>query len=382
MLLLVNTTKYPTSIMKFIFTFAFILVLSVSSVTACGGFETEFIFFDFESVLSANSDDNLAVEGERHLKNIKQLTFGGENAEAYFSFDNKQLIFQSKRDGRDCDQIYSMNIDGSNLKMVSNGEGRTTCSYFFKGGKKVLYASTFGGSKECPPPVDLSKGYVWAIYPEYEIYTSTPDGKNIKKLTDSNGYDAEATISPDGKKIIFTSERDGDLELYSMDTDGKNIKRLTNEPGYDGGAFYSPDNKMIVYRGSHPTDPKIVERDKQLLKQHLIVPLTFEVWTMNADGSNKKQITKLNAASFAPFFTPDGKRIIFCTNYFATDERKRNFDLALINVDGTGLERVTYNESFDGFPMFSPDGKKLVFASNRNDAKPGDTNVFIADWVE
>ena len=253
---------------------------------------------------------------------------------------------------------------------------------FFKNGKKVLYASTFGGKRECPPPADFSHGYVWAVYPDYEIYTATPDGRNIKKLTNSPGYDAEATISPNGKKIVFTSERDGDLELYSMDLNGKNVKRLTNEPGYDGGAFYSPDNKMIVYRGSHPTDPKLIQRDKELLKQHLIVPITFEVWVMNADGSNKRQVTKLNAASFAPFFTPDGKRIIFCTNYFATDKSKRNFDLALINVDGTGLERVTYNESFDGFPMFSPDGKKLVFASNRNGAHQGDTNIFIADWVE
>lgn len=343
-------------------------------------------FLVFAAIITLSStvfaqEDHLTVIGERHLKNIKQLSFGGENAEAYFSFDGKQLIFQSKRDRQPCDQIYSMNIDGSNVKMVSNGEGRTTCSYFFKGGKKVLYASTFGGKKECPPPADYSKGYVWAIYPDYEIYTATPDGKNIKNLTNSPGYDAEATISPNGKKIVFTSERDGDLELYSMDADGKNIKRLTNEPGYDGGAFYSPDNKTIVYRGSHPADQKLVERDKQLLKEHLIVPTVFEIWQMNADGSNKRQVTKLGAASFAPFYTPDGKRIIFCTNFFATDARKRDFDLAMINLDGTGLERITYNESFDGFPMFSPDGKKLVFASNRNAAHQGDTNVFIADWV-
>jgi TolB protein len=331
---------------------------------------------------SFGQTDPLVVAGEKHLKNIKQLTNGGENAEAYFSFDGKKLIFQSKRDGRKCDQIYSMNIDGTGVKMISNGDGRTTCSYFFKGGKKVLYASTHGGKKECPPDPDFSKGYVWAIYPDYDIYTATPDGKNIKNLTNTPGYDAEATISPDGKKIVFTSERDGDLELYSMDIDGKNVKRLTFEPGYDGGAFYSPDSKTIVYRGSHPTDPKLIQRDKDLLKQHLIMPIVFEIWTMNADGSNKRQVTKLGAASFAPFYTPDGKRIIFCTNYFATDPQKRNFDLALINIDGTGLERVTYNPSFDGFPMFSPNGKKLVFASNRHDAKPGETNVFIADWVE
>ncbi|MDQ2745871.1 MAG: hypothetical protein M3T96_01255 [Acidobacteriota bacterium] len=368
--------------MKFTALLYLIFVLSVSAAKAHDSFQTEPNFFEFEPTFALLQNDGLIVKGEKHLKNIKQLSFGGENAEAYFSFDGKQLIFQSKRDGRGCDQIYTMNADGADVRMVSNGEGRTTCSYFFKGGKKILYASTFGGSQDCPPPADYSQGYVWAIYPEYEIYTATPDGKNIKKLTDSKGYDAEATISPDGKKIIFTSERDGDLELYSMDANGKNIKRLTNEPGYDGGAFFSPDNKMIVYRGSHPNDAALVQRDKELLARHLIVPTVFEVWTMNADGSNKRQITKLNTASFAPFFTPDGKRIIFCTNYFADDAKKRNFDLAVINLDGTGLERITFNESFDGFPMFSPDGKKLVFASNRHAKVQGDTNVFIADWVE
>ena len=339
-------------------------------------------FIIITSIVNLSAQQTPAVQAnERHLTNIRQLTFGGENAEAYFSPDGKQLIFQSKRDQMGCDQIFTMNIDGSNVKMISNGLGRTTCSYFLKGGKKVLYASTHGGGRDCPPNPDFSKGYVWAIYPEYEIYFATPDGKNITNITNSPGYDAEATVSPNGKKIVFTSERDGDLELYSMDANGKNIKRLTNEPGYDGGAFFSPDSKMIVYRGSHPTDPKLIQRDKELLAQHLIVPTTFEIWVMNADGSKKRQVTNLNAASFAPYFTPVGKRIIFCTNYFATDPRKRNFDLALINIDGTGLERVTTNETFDGFPMFSPDGKKLVFASNRMDAKPGETNVFIADWV-
>lgn len=326
--------------------------------------------------------NSLQVSGEKHLTNIKQLTFGGENAEAYFSFDGTRLIFQSKRDDLKCDQIFSMKIDGSDVKRISNGEGRTTCSYYFKDGKKVLYASTFMGGKECPPNPDFSKGYVWAIYPNYDIFVSNSDGTNIKQLTKTNGYDAEATISPNGKKIVFTSMRDGDLDLYSMDINGKNVKRLTNELGYDGGAFFSPDGKQIVYRAYHPQDEPAKIRYKQKLDENVIEPTTFEVWVMNADGSNKRQITKLNSASFAPFFTPDGKRIIFCTNYFATDKQKRNFDLALINVDGTGLERVTYNESFDGFPMFSPDGKKLVFASNRNAAKQGDTNVFIADWVE
>ncbi len=327
-------------------------------------------------------ESSTAVPNEKHLRNIRQLTFGGENAEAYFSSDGKQLIFQSKRDGRGCDQIYTMNADGSNIRMVSNGMGRTTCSYFYKDSKKILYGSTHLGGKDCPPNPDFSKGYVWAIYPTYDIFQAKTDGSNMKQLTKTPGYDAEATISPDGKKIVFTSMRDGDLDLYVMDKNGKNVKRLTNELGYDGGAFFSPDGKQIVYRSFHPKTEAEIARYKDRLANNLIEPTVFEVWVMNADGSNKRQVTKLGAASFAPFFTPDGKRIIFCTNYFATDPRKRNFDLALINVDGTGLERVTHNETFDGFPMFSPDGTKLVFASNRNAAKVGDTNVFIADWVE
>ncbi len=326
-------------------------------------------------------ENSLAVPGEKHLANIKQLTFGGENAEAYFSSDGKQLAFQSKRDGRDCDQIYTMDIDGSNVKMVSTGAGRTTCSYFYKDKKKVLYGSTHLASKECPPNPDFSKGYVWAVYPSYDIFQAKADGSKVKALTTTPGYDAEATVSPNGKKIVFTSMRDGDLDLYVMDKNGKNVKRLTTELGYDGGAFFSPNSKQIVYRAYHPKTEAEIARYKDRLAHDLIEPTVFEVWVMNADGSNKRQVTKLEAASFAPFFTPDGKKIVFCTNYFASDPRKRNFDLALINVDGTGLERVTYNESFDGFPMFSPDGKKLVFASNRNATTPGDTNVFIADWV-
>jgi Tol biopolymer transport system component len=327
-------------------------------------------------------DVSLVAPGEKRLANLRQLTNGGENAEAYWSTDGKRLIFQSKRDGRGCDQIYTMNADGSGVRMVSNGEGRTTCSYFFNKDRNILYGSTHLGAKECPPNPDFSKGYVWAIYPTYDIFAASADGSGIKPLTSTPGYDAEATVSPDGKKIIFTSTRDGDLDLYVMDTNGNNVKRLTNELGYDGGAFFSPDGKQIVYRSFHPKTEAEIARYKDRLANNLIEPTVFEVWVMNADGTNKRQVTKLGAASFAPFFTPDGKRIIFCTNHFAADPRKRNFDLALINVDGTGLERVTYSETFDGFPMFSPDGKKLVFASNRNAKNQGDTNVFVADWVE
>ena len=314
------------------------------------------------------------------MANIRQLSFGGENAEAYFSGDGKQLIFQSKRETRECDQIYEMNADGSNVRMVSTGMGKTTCSYFFPDGKRILYSSTHLGSKACPPPVDYSKGYAWPIYPSFDIFTARPDGSDLKQLTKTPGYDAEATISVDGKKIVFTSMRDGDLDLYSMDANGKNVRRLTTELGYDGGAFFSADGKQIVFRSYHPQTPEQIARYKEKLAENLIEPTVFEIWIMNADGTNKRQVTKLGKASFAPYFFPDGKRIIFASN--VNDPKGRDFDLYTIKTDGSGLERITFNDSFDGFPMFTPDGKKLVFASNRNAKTRGDTNVFIADWVE
>lgn len=338
------------------------------------------ILFQFGFVYAQGPADTAKLE--KHLTNVKQLTFGGENAEAYFSNDGKKLIFQSKRDDRKCDQIYTMNIDGSDVKMVSTGFGRTTCSYYFDNNKKILYGSTHLGSRDCPPTPDFSKGYVWPIYPSYDIFTANADGTKVKQLTKTAGYDAEATLSPNGKTIVFTSMRDGDLDIYTMDTKGKKVKRLTDALGYDGGPFFSPDGKLIVYRAYHPKTEAEIARYKDRLANDLIEPNNFEIWVMNADGSNKRQITNLGDASFAPYFTPDGKSIIFCTNHFATDKQKRNFDLALINLDGTGLEQITFDESFDGFPMFSPDGTKLVFASNRNAQHQGDTNVFIADWVK
>ena len=336
----------------------------------------------FSCTVFAQKNSSISFEGEKRLQNIKQLTFGGENAEAYFSSDGKQLIFQSKRDGRGCDQIYTMNIDGSRRSMVSTGLGRTTCSYFYKSMKKIVYASTHLGSKYCPPNPDFSKGYVWAIYSDFDIFSATRNGAEVTRLTDTPGYDAEATVSPDGETIVFTSVRDGDLDIYTMDRNGKNVKRLTTALGYDGGPFFSPDGKQIVYRSYHPKTEKEIARYKDRLANNLIEPNNFEVWVMSADGTNKRQVTKLGVASFAPYFHPSGKKIIFATNYYAEGPRKRNFEIAMVNTDGTGLERITNFESFDGFPMFSPDGKKLVFASNRNSAKEGDTNVFIADWVE
>jgi Tol biopolymer transport system component len=328
----------------------------------------------------APADDKLELPNEKHLRNVRQLTFGGENAEAYFSPDGSQLIFQSKRDGRECDQIYTMRTDGSGVRMVSTGMGRTTCSYFLPAQKRILFSSTHLGSRECPPRPDFSKGYVWPIYSSFDIFTARPDGSDLKRLTDAPGYDAEATVSKDGKKIVFTSTRNGDLDIYTMNTDGKNVRRLTTELGYDGGPFFSDDGKQIVYRAYHPQTPEQIARYKQKLAENVIEPTTFELWVMNSDGSHKRQVTRLGAASFAPYFFSNAKRIIFASNM--DDPKGRNFDLYVVNTDGTGLERITYSETFDGFPMFSPDGTKLVFASNRNAKTRGDTNVFIADWVE
>ena len=332
------------------------------------------------SRIAVRQDDSLRLPQEKHLRNVKQLTDGGENAEAYFSADGKRLIFQSTRDGNPCDQIYEMNIDGSDVRKISNGKGRCTCSYFFPDGKRILYSSTFLAGDECPPRPDYSHGYVWALYPGYDIFTANPDGSDLKRLTSTPGYDAEATIAPNGKKIVFTSVRDGDLDIYTMDPDGRNVKRLTTELGYDGGPFFSYDSQWIVYRAYHPQTEEEKKEYRSLLHQNLIHPTTLDLWVMKADGSQKHQVTHSTAANFAPYFFPDGKRIIFASNM--ADPKGRDFDLYMVNIDGTGLERITYNPTFDGFPMFTYDGKKLVFASNRHDRVAGETNIFIADWVE
>jgi Tol biopolymer transport system component len=328
----------------------------------------------------AGKPSPVELASEKRLRNVRQLTDGGENAEAYFSGKGDRLIFQSKRAGVECDQIYTMRADGSDVRMVSTGKGRTTCSYFFPRGGRLLYSSTHLAGEKCPPPPDYSRGYVWAVYPSYDIFTAGEDGSGVKQLTNAPGYDAEATMSADGRKIVFTSMRDGDLDIYTMDADGRNVKRLTTELGYDGGPFFSRDGRQIVYRANHPKTPEQVERYKKLLAENLIEPNALEIWVMDADGRNKRQVTSLGVASFAPYFLPDGKRIIFSSNH--PNIRGRDFNLFVIGVDGKGLEQVTFNDTFDGFPMFSPDGRRLVFASNRNAAARGDTNVFIADWIE
>ncbi|MFA6467535.1 MAG: M20/M25/M40 family metallo-hydrolase [Bacteroidota bacterium] len=329
------------------------------------------LFLSFVTILGAQQ--------ERRLSNLRQLTFGGSNAEAYFSSDGKQLIYQSTKEPYKCDQIFTMNTDGSNSKLVSTGEGRTTCGYFFPDGK-ILYASTHDDDDDCPPTPDRSKGYVWGVFNAYDIYIANADGSNPKKLSATDRYDAEATVSPDGKQVVFTSSRNGDLDLFVMNADGSNVRQLTNETGYDGGAFFSPDGKMIVYRAYHPTDPKELAAGKALLNEELVKPEKMELFVINADGTGKRQVTHNGAANFAPYFTPDGKKIIFASNIH--DPEGYDFDLFLIGIDGKDMEQITYSKGFDGFPMFSPDGKQLVFVSSRNAKARHEFNIFIADWVQ
>ena len=330
-------------------------------------------------IVAALQQSTIAADsGETRLRNIRQLTFGGQNAEAYFARSGKQLIFQRTPGDTGCDQQYIMNVDGSGLHRVSSGLGRTTCGYFFAGDMRIFYASTEHVGAACPPRPDYSRGYVWALY-DYDIYVADSSGAHARRLTDNPGYDAEGTLSPDGSTIVFTSLRDGDLDIYTMRTDGTQLKRLTHTLGYDGGPFFSPDGKQIVYRAYHPQTAQDSAGYRALIAQHLVRPQEMDLWVMNANGSNQRQVTHLAGASFAPFFTLDGTRIIFATNF--KQPTSRNFDLYLVNLDGSGLEQVTTSPEFDAFPMFSPDGSKLVWASNRHGSQPHETNIFIADWV-
>lgn len=353
-----------------------------------------FVFFSLLIIsLSAQAQpaagDTLHYADEKHFKNIQQLTFGGDNAEAYWSYDGKSIIFQrtNAKEGLLCDQMFTGTIpafgDKFEYKMVSSGKGRTTCGYFLPNGKEVVYASTHLGADTCPPVPDRSKfgnKYIWPVYDSYDIFQASTNGKIVKQLTIEKGYDAEATLSPDGKKMLFTSTRNGDLDLYIMDLKTQKVKQVTTELGYDGGAWFSPDGKKIVWRASRPRTEEEIKEYKELLAQGMVAPTRMEVFVANADGSDVKQVTNLGQANWAPNFTPDSKHIIFCSNH----EYKRGFpfNMYLVNLDGTGLEKISRDKGFDAFPMFSPDGKKIIFASNRNNGGTRDTNLFVADWVE
>ena len=354
------------------------------------------VIFAFNTSFKSNSTiprtqyaDTLLYPDEKHFKNLQQLTFGGDNAEAYFSSDGKWLVFQrtNPKAGIPCDQIWIGKVpehpgDKFEPRRLSSGKGRTTCGFFTKDGKHVIYASTHLGADTCPPIPDRSKygnRYLWAVYESYDIFLSDLNGKIVKRLTNTPGYDAEATLSPDVSKMIFTSVRDGDLDLYIMDLKTYKVKRITKELGYDGGAWFSPDGKKIIWRASRPTSEAEIADYKSLLKQGLVAPVNMEVYTANSDGSDVKQVTNLGQANWAPNFLHDGT-IIFCSNH----EYKRGFpfNMYTCNADGSNIVKVSRDKGFDAFPMFSKDGKKFVFCSNRNNGGTHDTNIFVADWVK
>ncbi|MCU0321760.1 MAG: hypothetical protein MUE72_05045 [Chitinophagaceae bacterium] len=333
--------------------------------------------------------DSTQYSGEKHFKNIQQLTFGGDNAEAYFSFDGKYIIFQktNPKEGIECDQMYIGKVpkkgEKFNYQLVSTGKGRTTCGAFLKDGKHVVYASTHLESEACPPVPDRKKygnKYIWPIYSSFDIFQADLNGKIVKQLTKEPGYDAEATISPDGKTMLFTSTRDGDLDLYLMDLKTEKVKRITTALGYDGGAWFSPNGKKIIWRASRPQTEAEVKEYKELFAQNLVAPTNMEVWIANADGTNPQKVTAFGQANWAPAYMPDSKRIIFASNH----EYKRGFpfNLYTINEDGSNLTKISRDKGFDAFPMFSLNGKKIIFCSNRNNGGTRDTNIFIADWVE
>ncbi len=334
------------------------------------------------------NEATLTYGQEVNIKNVKQLTFGGDNAEAYFSFDDKHLVFQAtnKEWGTTCDQIYYMPVDGYTEgipPMISTGKGRTTCSFFMPGNQEIIYSSTHLGSEACPQaPRTVNGKYVWGVFSDFDIFVADLEGNIKRQLTDSPGYDAEPTISPDGKSIVFTSTRSGDLELYTMNIDGSNVKQITSGLGYDGGAFFSPDSKKLVFRASRPTEEADIAAYKDFLSKDLVQPTNMEIFVCNVDGSELTQVTKLGGANWAPYFHPSGEKIIFSSNHHSRGKGRPQFNLFMINLDGTGLKQITRDGVFDAFPMFSYDGKKLVFSSNRNNGGTRDTNMFIADWSE
>ena len=320
----------------------------------------------------------LAAAQTPRLSEIRQLTHGGQNAEAYWSPDGKRLIFQSTRPGYDCDQMFIMNADGSDQHLVSTGKGRTTCGYFLADNRHIVYASTHLAGDACPKEPDRSKGYVWGIFPGYDIFLATDAGKIEKRLTDTPGYDAEATINWKTGTVVYTSLASGDLDLWTMRTDGSGKKQITNKPGYDGGAAFSRDGKKLVWRANYPKNGEEMERYKSLLADNLTAPMKMEIVVADADGSNARTVTNFGCASFAPTFTPDGKKILFSSNQHACDSRK--FELYLMNLDGSGLEQVTDFGGFTSFPEFSPDGKTLVFCSDREAKGRYEFNIFTARW--
>lgn len=365
--------------MKYIYVLLFMI-----SITSC---KNEKAVKTDDKTAAETAQDSLIYPEEKHFKSIRQVTFGGDNAEAYWSFDDQQIVFQSNyaKWNVSCDQMFLMNADQTfdsiAPPMISTGKGRTTCSYFLPDNKHIIYSSTHLGGDACPEtPLRREGKYIWPIYDTYDIFVADLEGNIVNQLTNEKGYDAEPTVSPKGDKIVFTSTRNGDIDLYTMNLDGSDVKQITFELGYDGGAFFSPDGTKIIFRSSRPKTEDEIKEYKDLLAEGLVQPTNMELFICDADGSNLKQLTFLGNANWSPFFHPSGKKILFSSNF--ETERGFPFNLYLIDIDGKNLERVTHSETFDAFPVFSNDGKYLIFSSNRNNGGGHDTNLFIAEWQD
>ena len=365
--------------MKYIYVLLFMI-----SITSC---KNEKAVKVENKTVTETTQDSLIYPEEKHFKSIRQVTFGGDNAEAYWSFDDQQIIFQSNyaKWNVSCDQMFLMNandkFDSIPPPMISTGKGRTTCAYFLPDNKHIIYSSTHLGGEACPEtPLRKEGKYIWPIYDTYDIFVADLEGNIVNQLTNEKGYDAEPTVSPQGDKIVFTSTRNGDIDLYTMNLDGSDVKQITFELGYDGGAFFSPDGTKIIFRSSRPKTDEEIKEYKDLLAEGLVQPTEMELFICNADGSDLRQLTYLGNANWSPFFHPSGKKILFSSNFEA--ERGFPFNLYLIDIDGKNLERVTHSETFDAFPVFSNDGKKLIFSSNRHNGGGRDTNLFIAEWQD
>jgi len=338
----------------------------------------KFLFIVIISLFSCIEDRKMSIE------NVKQLSFQGDNGEAYFNSDDSKVIFQSKRNNNNCDKLYIVDINGNNLTEFVANDGAFTCAYFSLDDRYIFFSSTMHLGSECPEIYKdpNPRKYIWPLR-DYEIFRY--DNGAVKQLTNYSGYNAETTTHPFEEKVIFTSLRDGDINLFEMDYNGENVKQITSEYGYDGGAFYSPNGENIVWRAWYPTSDEEISMWKNNLAKKFIESVPLDIYVAKNDGSEKQRLTSNGATNWAPSWHPDGKHIVFSSNMDDWREDYNaygsNFELYMINIATKTLTRLTNNDTFDSFSVFSKNGKKIVFSSNRDAENPRNTNIFIADIV-
>jgi len=337
-----------------------------------------FLLLTASLALGAPPTDDWKAQEAVHLRNIKAVTADFVRAgEGYFSPDGKKIIFQAeeKDTGNPFYQIFVMDLESGRYRRISPGMGRTTCPFFSPDGRKVIYASSHLDpeakkrqeaeyrQRDEDRKAGKRRRYSWDFDPYMEIFEANPDGSELKRLTNAPGYDAEGSYSPDGKQIVFCSKRDGNLELYIMDADGKNARKLTNAPGcYNGGPFFSPDGKRVIFR----SDRK--EKDR------------LQLYVINTDGTGERALTDNDKwVYWAPFWYKDGKHIIYTAADHSDPTARPNYDLYWMNIETGKITRITYSPGQDVLPVFSPDGTKVMWTASR-DGNPS-TQLYIADFT-